>query len=96
MIIWIRGERKGGKTTLAKQLQGLMPNSILLDGDSMRASISQDLGFTEDDRLENNKRIALLAKELELQGFPVLVATICPSYVVETVFNLTGCRFINI
>ena len=96
MIIWVRGARKSGKTTLATKLQKLMPNSILLDGDRMRVCITKDLGFSEEDRLENNKRIAGLAKDLENQGFPVIVATICPDHVKDEVFYLTGCRFIEL
>lgn len=93
-IYWIRGKRKSGKTTTAKELQKLMPNSINLDGDEMRASISEDLGFSDKDRLTNNIRIAKLAKLLESQGFPVIVSTICP-YPKE-VYHITGCKFINL
>lgn len=95
MIIWIRGKRKSGKTTLAKELCRKM-NAINLDGDEMRSSISTDLGFSDEDRLENNKRIARLAKILEGQGYDVVCSTICPDHVVEEVFNLTGCKFINL
>ena len=96
IIIWITGKRKAGKTTLAKELVGKMPNSVHLDGDEMRASISADLGFSEEDRLENNKRIAKLAKVIEGQGYDVVVSTICPPYVRKEVFWITGCRFIHI
>jgi len=96
MIIWIRGARKIGKTTLAKQLQKLMPGSLILDGDDMRDSISRGLGFSDEDRLENNVRIARLAKILEAQGFPIIVSTICPGEIKEAVFNITGCRFIEL
>ena len=95
MILWIRGKRKSGKTTLAKQLLERM-DAVWLDGDAMRASISEDLGFSDEDRLKNNVRIAKLSKVLEDQGFTVIVSTICPDYAKETVFNLTGCRFIEI
>lgn len=94
MIIWIRGARKSGKTTLAKQLLSKM-DAVWLDGDMMRR-VWIDLGFTEEDRLENNKRIARLAKEIEEQGRDVIVSTICPDYCKEEVFNITGCRFIEI
>ena len=96
MIIWCRGKRKSGKTTLAKQLQKLMPNSLILDGDEMRDSISKGLGFSDEDRMENNLRIARLAKILEAQGFPVIVATICPGKIKKEVFHITGCRFIEL
>lgn len=95
MILWITGQRKSGKTTLAKQLLQRM-DAIHLDGDDMRESINQDLGFSEEDRLENNKRIARLAKVLENQGFDVIVSTICPEYVRDDVYWITGCKFIHI
>ena len=95
MIIWIRGRRGVGKTTLAKELAKKM-NAILLDGDIMRASISKDLGFSDADRLENNLRIARLAKILEEQGRDVVVATICPGKIKQEVYWVCKCRFINL
>ena len=95
MILWIRGARKSGKTTLAKELAWKM-DAIHLDGDDIRASISKDLSFSEEDRTENNERIARLAKILENQGFDVVISTICPDYVKESVFYITGCRFIEL
>ena len=95
MIIWIRGRRGVGKTTLAKELAKKM-NAILLDGDIMRASILKDLGFSDADRLENNLRIARLAKVLEEQGRDVVVATICPGKIKQEVYWVCKCRFINL
>lgn len=95
MIIWIRGKRKSGKTTLAKQLLERM-DAVWLDGDQMRASICEDLGFSDEDRMKNNIRIAKLAKVLDDQGYDVIVSTICPGKIKEAVFNITGCRFIEI
>lgn len=97
MIIWITGKRKSGKTTLAKELCSKM-GAINLDGDKMRVSISTDLGFSNADRFTNNVRIAKLSKVLEEQGFDVVVSTICPDIkgLREEIFNLTGCKFINL
>ena len=77
---------------MAKKLR---EHEIILDGDAMRRSICQDLGFSKEDRTENNLRIARLAKELDSQGFDVIVATICPyKELREQVRKITGCRFI--
>ena len=95
MIIWITGKRKSGKTTLGKELSSKL-KAIHLDGDDMRASITEGLGFSDEDRLENNKRIAKLAKILENQGWDVVCSTICPDHVRDDVFNITGCKFINL
>lgn len=77
MIVWITGASKAGKTTLAKSLQKRLVNWILLDGDGIR-SITNDLGFSDEDRMENCKRVAKLAKNLEDQGLNVLVSVIAP------------------
>lgn len=96
MIIWITGERGAGKTTLAKQLKGEMPNAIILDGDEMRESISTELGWDKADRIKHNLRVARLAKKLEAQGFPIIVATICPEYCREEVFFACKPRWIHL
>ena len=72
--------------------------AINLDGDSMRASISTDLGFSDEDRFTHNIRVAKLAKVLEEQGFDVVVSTICPDVnnLRDEVYWVTGCKFINI
>lgn len=96
MIIWIRGQRGAGKTTLAKELRYKIKGSVLLDGDDMRMSISTDLGFSDTDRLENNKRIAKLAKILNEQGHDVIVATICPGKIKQEVYYICKCKFIDL
>jgi len=93
MIIWITGPARSGKTTLAKKIsQGKW---IILDGDAMRRSINRDLGFSKEDRWENNLRIARLARELDEQGFDVIASTICPyKELRKEVQKITGCKFI--
>jgi len=93
MILWIVGQSKSGKSTLARKIsQGTW---IVLDGDAMRRSISADLGFSKEDRWENNLRIARLSKELDAQGFDVVVATICPyKKLRQEVKRITGCKFV--
>ena|SRR3990167_8827017 len=96
MILWVRGKRGIGKTTLAKQIQASMPHSIFLDGDDMRECISKGLGFSDEDRLDNNLRIAGLAKKLSEQGHNVIVATICPKKIKKEVYYACKCRFIDL
>ena len=92
MITWITGNSGSGKTTLAKKIINI-DGGILLDGDSMRTC--WELGFTKDDRIVNNLRIAKIAKVLDQQGFNVVVSTICPYHDLrEQVKNITNCRFI--
>lgn len=99
MIIWVFGERKSGKTTFAKLLANkFIIKPVILDGDDIRNTLNVDLGFSDDDRYENNIRIAKYAKTLEDQGHDVIVATILPDIkdLRQQVFYITGARFISI
>lgn len=91
-VTWITGNSWSGKTTLAQRM--IKPGEILLDGDAMRA-VWPGLGFTKADRVEQNMRIARMAKEMSDQGFNVIVATICPYRDLRNeVQKITRCRFI--
>lgn len=95
MIWWLYGESSSGKTTLAKKL--IDKGVIHLDGDEMRDSISKGLGYSEEDRKENNYRIARLAKLLDSKGFDVVVSTICPyEKLREEVYFICKCRFVKV
>lgn len=65
-VIWLTGLSGSGKTTIAIGLEkALNSNGILtqvLDGDNIRAGINNNLGFSEDDRKENIRRIAEVSK----------------------------------
>jgi len=66
VVIWMTGLSGSGKTTVAKGLeQRLHENGRLtqiLDGDNIRHGINKDLGFSEEDRAENIRRIAEISK----------------------------------
>ena len=94
MIQWVYGESGVGKTTLARKL--LDQRTVHLDGDDMRR-VWTDLGFTDEDRMTNNLRIANLARVLDRQGFNVVVSTIAPTQEIrDAVQAITGCTFIHI
>jgi cytidyltransferase-like protein len=78
-ILWLTGNSRAGKTTLARNLQKRLP-AVILDGDEMRMSISTDKGFSLTDRLEHNKRVARLARVLQEQGQNVIVSVIAPTH----------------
>ncbi len=91
MITWIYGQSKSGKSTLARDLAY---DAIILDGDALR-QIWEDLGFSREDREEQGMRTARLAKELDRQGFDVVVALITPyKKLREEIYKITGCKFI--
>jgi len=65
-VVWMTGLSGSGKTTLAKHLERQLLEkgyfSKLLDGDNVRAGLNKGLGFSEEDRQENIRRIAEVSK----------------------------------
>jgi len=92
MITWITGNRGAGKSFLTQKLR--RQGDVVLDGHNMRL-IWPGLGFSKEDRWEQNLRIARLAKLMSDQGHNVLVATVCPYKNLRDEVNaITDCRFI--
>jgi adenylylsulfate kinase len=65
-VIWMTGLSGSGKTTIALGLERHLHNlgylTQVLDGDNIRSGINSNLGFTEEDRTENIRRIAEISK----------------------------------
>lgn len=82
-VIWFTGLSGSGKTTLAtllaNRLAGLGFFCQVLDGDIIRKGISRNLGFSEDDRAENIRRVAEMARILLDNGIVVICAFISPT-----------------
>ncbi len=78
--IWLLGLSGAGKTTLANSIASKLPAQKvkILDGDILRQGINRDLGFSEQDRLENVRRTAEIAKLFIDEGYWVIVALITP------------------
>lgn len=81
-IFWLTGYSGAGKTTLAKILQKRLSDTghptVVLDGDELRAGLSSDLAFSKQDRIENTRRCAEIAKILSRNGIISIVALITP------------------
>ena len=81
-VIWLTGLSGAGKTTIANRLADSMvrgENSVeILDGDQIRKGLSADLGFSEDDRNEHNRRVIFLAKLLVRNGIDVIISLVSP------------------
>ena len=81
-VVWFTGLSGAGKSTIAnlveKRLHALGRHTYLLDGDNVRHGLNKDLGFTEEDRVENIRRVAEVAKLMVDAGLIVLTAFISP------------------
>jgi bifunctional enzyme CysN/CysC len=81
-VVWLTGLSGAGKSTIAnlveKRLHVEGRHTYLLDGDNVRHGLNKDLGFTEEDRVENIRRVAEVAKLMVDAGLIVLVSFISP------------------
>ncbi|MGF9725965.1 adenylyl-sulfate kinase [Bacillus safensis] len=81
-IIWLTGLSGSGKSTIAnaaaRELFEQGYQVTVLDGDNVRHGLNKDLGFSDDDRKENIRRIGEVAKLFVEQGTIVITAFISP------------------
>jgi len=81
-VLWFTGLSGAGKSTIAnlveKKLFADGRHTYLLDGDNVRHGLNKDLGFTDEDRVENIRRVAEVAKLMADAGLIVLVSFISP------------------
>jgi bifunctional enzyme CysN/CysC len=82
-VVWLTGLPGSGKSTLARALErrlfGQGGSPILLDGDTLRAGLNGDLGFSPGGRAENIRRLAEVAAHLARNGHIAIVAAVSPS-----------------
>lgn len=81
-IIWFTGLSGSGKSTIANALEQHLAaagqHTYLLDGDNVRHGLNQDLGFTDEDRVENIRRVGEVAALFVDAGLIVIAAFISP------------------
>ncbi len=81
-IVWLYGLSGSGKSTIANSLEKRLfemgNRTYVLDGDNTRLGLNKDLGFSANDRLENVRRVAEVAKLMADAGLIVLVSLITP------------------
>lgn len=82
MVLWMYGLSGAGKSTIAAALERELHNEgrfvVILDGDNFRNGLNSDLGFCDEDRTENVRRVAEVAKMFASQGVIVVVGVITP------------------
>lgn len=82
VLVWFTGLPSSGKSTLAHGLEERLfderHSAYVLDGDNVRHGLCRDLGFTEEDRAENIRRIGELANLFMDAGIITLAAFVSP------------------
>jgi bifunctional enzyme CysN/CysC len=81
-VVWLTGLPGSGKSTIAdaavRRLHALGVHTYVLDGDNVRTGLNKDLGFTAEDRADNVRRVAEVAKLMRDAGVVVFVALVSP------------------
>ena len=82
MVVWLTGLSGSGKSTLARALEtNLFSRHMqvyVLDGDNIRHGLNANLGFSPEDRVENIRRVAEVAKLMADAGLVVITSLISP------------------
>ena len=82
LVVWLYGMSGSGKSTIANAAEKVLHKqgrmTTILDGDNLRTGLNKHLGFSDDDRRENIRRAANVAKILADQGIITFVSVITP------------------
>jgi len=85
IVIWLIGLSGSGKSTLARALENQLYKeghfTQLLDGDNLRTGLNKDLGFSNEDRVENLRRTAETARLFANSGVITICSFITPTEV---------------
>jgi len=100
--VWFTGLPCSGKTTLASRLDVVMTmagcRTFLLDGDIVRRGLCSDLGFSPEERTENLRRIAHVARMFNDAGVTILASFISPTEEVRKMIAeiIPEVRFVHV
>lgn len=82
IVVWLYGLSGSGKSSIANAAERVLYQqgrcTVILDGDNLRAGLNSNLGFSDEDRLENIRRMAETAKIFVAQGIITFVSAITP------------------
>ncbi len=82
LAVWMCGLSGSGKSTIANAAERVLHQqgrfTVILDGDNLRTGLNAGLGFSDEERLENIRRIAEVAKILVENGAIVFISAITP------------------
>jgi len=103
-VLWFTGLSGSGKSTLAREVERALfsrgYHAFLLDGDNLRRALNADLGFSPEDRSENIRRTAEVARLLALSGQVTITTFIAPYRSdranARAVATASGCDFFEV
>lgn len=100
-VLWFTGLSGSGKSTIAIHLAHIFTNNGILckvlDGDTLRTGLNSNLGFSDEDRSENIRRTAEVAKMFSEMGVTVIVAFITPTQAMRSLArNICNESFVEI
>ena len=82
IVVWMCGLSGSGKSTIANAAERILHEegrfTTILDGDNLRSGLNSNLGFSDDDRMENIRRFAEVSKIFVSQGIITFVSAITP------------------
>lgn len=101
VVLWLYGLSGAGKSTIAAALERDLHDEgkfvVILDGDNFRHGLNSDLGFSDEDRFENVRRVAEVAKMFASQGVIVVVGVITPKRALRDLARkVVGDSFVEI
>jgi bifunctional enzyme CysN/CysC len=102
--VWLTGLSGSGKSTVAVELERRLVAAgrpaYILDGDNLRHGLNADLGFSDDDRRENVRRVGEVARLMADAGIVALVPVISPFRdgrdAVRTAHAVAGVPFVEV
>lgn len=86
-VVWFTGLSGSGKSTIAQQLEKKLHAegffTMVLDGDNVRTGINKNLGFSDEDRTENIRRIAEVSKLFLNNGIITICCFVSPTIAIR-------------
>jgi adenylylsulfate kinase len=99
-ILWFTGLSGSGKTTLTKALEPELKargcKVEILDGDVVRTNLSKGLGFSQEDRNTNIRRIGFVAHLLSRNGVAAMTAAISPYRAIRDEIRAMEPNFVEV
>lgn len=103
-VVWFTGLSGSGKSTLSREVERELFvrgfHAFLLDGDNLRRALNADLGFSPEDRTENIRRTAEVARLLAMSGQVTITAFISPYRQdrenARAIAAASGCEFFEV